>query len=125
MKQVISSEAKLIISLERTACYGTCPIYKIEIFTDGTGVYTGIRFVENIGITKFHLPEDKINLILNHADSINFITLQDEYTERISDLPTTFIQIRDKRIRDYNGAPSKLKELELLIDQIYSNTIIK
>ena len=122
-KKSDSSEIELIISLQRTACFGTCPIYKIEIFSDGSGIYTGTRFVENIGITKFSLSETQLNLILTKAEAIGFTNMKEEYSEPISDLSTTFIQIKDKEIRDYTGAPKTLKNLESLIDQLYQKAI--
>ena len=123
IKKANTSEIELIISLQRTACFGTCPIYKIEIYTDGSGTYTGTRFVENIGVTKFNLSETQLNLILTKAEAIGFTSMKEEYSEPISDLPTTFIQIKDKKIRDYTGAPKTLKNLENLIDQLYQDAI--
>ena len=123
IKKVDSSEIELIISLQRTACFGTCPIYKIEIFLDGSGIYTGTRFVKNIGVTKFSLSETQLNLILTKAEAIGFTNMKEEYSEPISDLPTTFIQIKDKKIRDYTGAPKTLKNLENLIDQLYQKAV--
>ena len=122
-KKIEPLEKELIISLQRTACFGTCPIYKIEIFSDGSGIYTGTRFVKNIGITKFYLSETQINLILTQAEAIGFTNMKDEYSEPISDLPTTFIQIKDKKIRDYTGAPKTLTKLESLIDQLYEKAV--
>jgi len=124
IKKTDTSEIELIISLQRTACFGTCPIYKIEIYSDGSGTYTGTRFVENIGITEFNLSETNLNLILTEAEAIGFANMKDEYSEPISDLPTTFIQIKNKKIKDYVGAPKTLKNLEKLIDQIYLQTIM-
>ena len=124
--QLNSEEDKeIIISLQRTACFGTCPIYKIEIFSDGSGIYIGTRFVENIGITKFNLSENQLELILMQAEAIDFANMKEEYSEPISDLPTTFIQIKDKKIKDYTGAPKTLKDLENLIDQLYQEAIKK
>ena len=123
IKKANTSEIELIISLQRTACFGTCPIYKIEIFSDGSGIYTGTRFVENIGVTKFSLSENQMNLILTQAEAIGFMNMKEEYSEPISDLPTTFIQIKDKKIRDYTGAPKTLKKLESLIDQLYQEAV--
>ena len=122
-KKTNTSEIELIISLQRTACFGTCPIYKIEIFSDGNGIYTGTRFVENIGVTKFSLSATQLNLILTKAKAIGFSNMKEEYSEPISDLPTTFIQIKDKKIRNYTGAPKTLKNLENLIDQLYQKAI--
>jgi hypothetical protein len=123
IKKANTSEIELIISLQRTACFGTCPIYKIEIFSDGSGIYTGTRFVENIGITEFSLSKTQLNLILTQAEAIGFTNMKGEYSEPISDLPTTFIQIKDKKIRDYTGAPKTLKNLENLIDQMYQKAV--
>ena len=117
------SEIKLIIALQRTACFGTCPIYKIEILSDGSGIYTGTRFVENIGVKKFSISKKQLNIILTQAETIDFTNMQDEYSAPISDLPTTFIQIKDKKIRDYTGAPKNLKNLERMIDQLYEEAI--
>ena len=124
-KKVNTSEIELIISLQRTACFGTCPIYKIEIFSDGSGIYTGTRFVENIGVSKFQLVKSDINKILEFANKIGFSKLKDEYSEPITDLPTTYITIKDKKIKVYTGAPKTLKNLENLIDQLYQKAIRK
>jgi len=122
-KKANTLEKEPIISLQRTACFGSCPIYKIEIFSNGNGIYTGTKFVEHIGVTQFSLSKTEINLILKRAEDINFANMKNEYSEPISDLPTTFIQIRSKKIRDYTGAPKALKDLENLIDQLYQKTI--
>ena len=119
----LPNNTESIIQLQRTACFGKCPIYKIEIFSDGSGIYTGTRFVEHIGITKFKISESDVNNILEYANKIGFEKLEDEYSEPITDLPTTYITIKNKKIKDYAGAPKKLKALEELIDQIYLQAI--
>ena len=83
-----------------------------------SGVYHGKNFVEKIGTVEFTLSEEEINSILQKANEINYCQLEDEYFEHISDLPRTYIQIFDKKILDYYGAPEELKELEALIDKI-------
>ena len=113
-----SKEVKEIISINRGACYGTCPIYFISIFSDMSGVYHGKNFVEKTGKIEFKLSEEEINSILQKANKINYCQLEDEYFEHISDLPRTYIQIFDKKVLDYYGAPKELKELEVLIDKI-------
>ena len=113
-----NNEVKEIISINRGACFGTCPIYFISISSDMRGVYHGKNFVEKTGKIEFKLSEEEINSILQKANEINYCQLEDEYFERISDLPRTYIQIFDKKILDYYGAPKELKELEKLIDNI-------
>ena len=65
-------EVKEIISITRGACFGTCPIYSISIFSDMSGVYQGKDFVEKTGTVKFKLSEEEINSILEKANKINY-----------------------------------------------------
>lgn len=109
--------------LERTACFGTCPIYKIEIYAEGNGIFTGTKYVEKIGVLKFNITTLQVKEIIDFAKEINFRNMEEKYYEPITDLPTTYIKIEDKIIEDYFGAPRKLKELENLIDQIVFNAI--
>ena len=111
---------ELIISLERTPCYGTCPIYKMKIFSDGSAFYHGERFVEKIGNYEFSVSKETINYILKKADEIGFFELEEKYTANITDLPKTITFIKNgknkKRVVDYYGAPKTLKEFESLVD---------
>ena len=111
---------ELIIALERTACYGTCPIYKIEVFSDGSAMYYGERFVDNLGKYTFNVSQETINYILKKAVEIRFFEMEDKYTADITDLPKTIVFIKKdrkkKKIIDYYGAPKTLKEFESLVD---------
>src|SRR5919202_5807692 len=40
------------VTLERTACFGTCPAYKVTIRSDGTIIYEGREFVQMKGTYK-------------------------------------------------------------------------
>ena len=40
---------EVVITLERTACFGVCPVYKLTIYGDGRVLYDGIRFVRTEG----------------------------------------------------------------------------
>ncbi len=119
-KKVKKEKKELIISLQRTPCYGTCPIYKMEIFSDGSAFYHGERFVDKMGDYEFTVSKETINYILKKAVEINFFEMEDKYTAPISDLPKTITFIKNgkdqKRIIDYYGAPKTLKEFESLVD---------
>ncbi len=111
---------ELIISLERTPCYGTCPIYKMEIFSDGSAFYHGERFVDKMGDFQFTVSKETINYILKRAEEIGFFEMEDKYTGNITDLPKTITFIKsekaEKKIIDYYNAPKILKEFESLVD---------
>jgi len=112
-------QKKLIISLNKTACFGTCPVYKIKIYNNQSAIFEGVKFVEKEGSYNFKISKKEINTILNKAKKINFQKMEDEYTELITDLPTTYIMINNKQIKDYYGAPKELKELEEIIESIF------
>tara|TARA_B100000614_G_scaffold187271_1_gene168379 strand:- start:3761 stop:4180 length:420 start_codon:yes stop_codon:yes gene_type:complete len=119
----IQKENQTLILLERTACFGNCPVYSIKIKNNGSGIYVGKNFVKNIGEFTFNISKSEIDKILKKAEKIDFWNLKNEYYENISDLPTTYIQIKNKKIKDYVGAPKQLKELQKLIDNITIKSI--
>jgi hypothetical protein len=53
------------IKFERTFCFGTCPVYKINLKRDGSLVYEGIEYVDSIGKYKAVLNTDQIHFIFN------------------------------------------------------------
>ena len=117
-KQKELQSPKIIISLEKTACFGRCPVFKIIIYDNGKALYSGQKFVKKVGEHDLKVSKKEIDKILSKAKKIGFNNLKNEYSERITDLPTTYIMINNKKIKDYYGAPSKLKDLEKMIENI-------
>ena len=74
--QIFNDQKKLIISLEKTACFGTCPILKIEIYNNGAIVYNGIKHVKKIGIHNLEIEKQEIQKILSKAEEIGFYKLK-------------------------------------------------
>jgi len=118
------------ITLERTACFGTCPVYVVTLDARGHVDYNGIRFVRVTGRQTARVPVSRVAAILDRAEQIRFFALNDRYreirhpdgtTSTVTDLPTTFVTIkragRAKRVEDYYGAPTELGDLERLIDE--------
>ena len=112
----------VIITLERTSCYGICPDYKLTMYGDGRVVYEGKRFVKVTGTQTAQISQDKVEEIVNEFYQTDYFSLRDEYTASITDLPTTVTSIsidgKTKKVVDYYGAPEKLNELENKIDEI-------
>ena len=105
-----------IISLRTTAGYGKNPVYEITIRGDGQVRYMGRRNVKKIGAFKLELSVQEIDDLVTAFKIAGFENLNDEYSARITDLPTTFISFKYngkfKQIKDYYGAPAVLKDLE-------------
>ena len=108
----------LVIKLERTACFGECPVYTVTIDARGNVSYEGARFVRVEGRQTDRIPLSRVVSILETAERIGFFRLRDEYrviqnpdgsSTIVTDLPAVFVTItragRSKRIEDYFGAP--------------------
>lgn len=109
------------ITLERTACYGICPVYKLTIYGDGKVNYTGEKYVTTTGTETTHIPAQEVVRLVDKFYEVKYFTLQNKYTASVTDLPTTITSItidgKTKQIEDYYGAPKELRELENIIDQ--------
>jgi hypothetical protein len=120
-----------VISLRRTACLGTCPVYSVEIFQDGFVRYLGIEFVKEKGERRAVISKDKVEKLVAAFVRADYFTLSDDYDGertpdgrllRVTDLPTTYTSLRigakQKSVRDYEGAPDRLRALEDEIDRV-------
>ena len=124
----------VVITLERTACFGTCPVYSLTINGDGTVVYEGKDFVVVKGKVETTITQEQIDELISEFEKADYFSLSDNYTERtITDAPTVITSIsisgKSKAIEHYHGdfsAPEKLREMEDRIDGIVdSNQWIK
>ncbi len=110
-----------LIRLERTACYGTCPVYTVTIDAHGAVTYEGIEYVRVKGRQTGRIPVARVAAILDTARRIRFFALADRYARPVTDLPTTFVTIteagRSKKVEDYTDAPDGLRQLEREIDE--------
>jgi hypothetical protein len=110
------TEKDPVISIEATPCMGDCPAYRAEIYRNGMVIYEGKENVERIGRYTGRMSRKELNRIRHAFEEAGFFFMQDEYVEPWTDLPTVWIYYSDgnrqKRIKDYSGAPEALKELE-------------
>lgn len=118
---ILNSDS-LLASIEHTACYGTCPIYKFSIYNSGYAVYDGKRFVAKEGKYEARLKSSVLEEIRTTAKAINYFDFRDDYPKKASDFPSvkTVVVLEDKRkeIMDGSGAPSTLKEFEQYLDTL-------
>ncbi|MFC1956146.1 DUF6438 domain-containing protein [Chloroflexota bacterium] len=119
----------LVITLQRTPCFGTCPVYKLTIFGDGKVVYEGKDFVRTRGRAETTISHARIEQLVSEFEKVNYFSLNDKYTERtITDAPSVITSItidgKSKSIEHYHGdfnAPKQLTELEDEIDAIVNS----
>src|SRR6266550_2811445 len=126
------------ITLERSGCYGTFPIYKLAISADGTVTFEGRQFVKVKGIVKGNISLEKLRQLIAQFDKAKYFSLHDKYEtakdgcpDIWTDMPTAITSIRINRrvksISHYHGCqidpgqspyPKRLTVLENQIDDI-------
>jgi len=121
-----ATQEELVIKLERTACFGACPVYSLTIKGNGTVIYEGKDFVQTKGVQETTVGPDVINQLLLAFEESDYFSLNDSYTRfGKSDMPSVYTSIsignHTKSVKHYLGdssAPENLIELENKIDEI-------
>jgi hypothetical protein len=119
-----------VITLRRTACYGVCPVYSLEIFEDGRLHYDGKQCVAVTGRQEGHISTAAVRALVADFLKADYFDLKDVYESRqnpdgtsewITDMPTTYTSLRignlSKTIKDYAFSPEELRTLEFKIDR--------
>jgi Domain of unknown function (DUF6438) len=88
--------AKSTIKYNRTACYGTCPIYELTIDGKGKAIFVGERFTDKLGTWEKDLDKETCSELFNLLSSVAWDTLSDEYPAYISDVPSTIYHYANK-----------------------------
>ncbi|MCK4836366.1 MAG: hypothetical protein KAT17_07005 [Candidatus Aminicenantes bacterium] len=119
----------VIISLARTRCYGTCPVYELKIYGNGKVVYRGEKFVKTVGTKTINISEEKVRQLISEFKKAKYFSFYANYKDmHVTCMPSaiTYININGvaKSIRHYHGdenAPRELRELENKIDEIVNS----
>ncbi len=121
--------ATLVVTLERMACFGSCPIYKLTIYGDGAVVYEGEDFVQVTGKQTATISAEKVRELVAEIQRARFFGLQDSYSAPATDLPSAITSVtlngQSKSINhygscgfDFDTAPPELCAIENKIDEI-------
>jgi len=112
----------LMFSMERTPCFGKCPIDKAEFYNDGTIMYNGTRdgILDGRAIAYTDNGE-LISAIYGEYYSEEYKKKYDD--PHVSDLPSTIITFYDAYGTAYPSeirvdAPSELREMERRVDEL-------
>lgn len=120
-----NTAAPLVLSLERTTCYGRCPYYSVKIYADGLAVYEGRKNVILLGKYTTRVPPSLIQQLLEKAAAIDYAHLHTKYPVEglgIIDFPVCISSVRQngilKTIYNRNDAPPALISYEQLFDEL-------
>ena len=123
------------ITLERTACFGSCPVYTVSVSPSGEVQYEGRAHVRKLGVATGRVPRERVDALLSELERGGYFTFAERYTSPeptcgryATDSPSIITSVtlrgRTKRItHDYGcgGAPGALVVLERRIDEALSS----
>jgi hypothetical protein len=115
-----------LATIERTACFGWCPIYKLTVYRDGVVEYDGEDFVKTKGKATGHLAPERLTELDQLFEQRGYLALHDAYTDySVTDMPSVKTSYsvggKTKQVQHYLGdstAPKELGEIEEGIDRI-------
>ena len=116
----------LRITLSRSACYGRCPTYEIEIHGDGTVLYDGKANVATQGRHTGKISHASLVELVDVFRKADYFSLAERYMSGVTDNPTYVSSISfdgvSKSVLDYVGRsvgmPSTVSGVEAAIDRL-------
>jgi hypothetical protein len=81
------------IELERTGCFGFCPIYTVTLFRDGKAGYHGEAFVKNTGDFTGSIHISAFGRLCYLLERLGFWELEPEYNAPWTCSPTAYLRV--------------------------------
>ena len=124
-----NASGSAVITLQRTQCFGMCPVYALNLYEDGTVVYVGIKYVAVTGVQVSQIDPGSVEMLTKMMTATGYLDWNDEYTNiTITDQPTVITSLSTpdqyKQITRYAGdanAPVGLTWLEDRIDSVVNS----
>jgi hypothetical protein len=83
-----NSSPQLLFSIEKGPCFGACPEYKLEVFTNGEAHLTGIRNVAQVGEFKTHISDSLLSEMKKSIGAMDIASLDTNYVNKyLTDFP--------------------------------------
>ena len=121
-----------VVTLERTPCFGSCPVYLVTASSGGAVRFEGKSHVSHPGSAVGQIPKGRLDSLRTELEGAGYFDFEEQYVPGSSacgnaatDLPTVTTSVtldgRTKRIEHYRGcagAPQALGRLEERIDEV-------
>lgn len=101
------AERHMMLTMQRTGCFGSCPSYRVSVRDDGVVTYEGLMYVKHHGRIVRHVPENVARALIHEYQSVAAVPMKKPKNGLVvmtSDMPGilfTFV--------DLDGATTKLE----------------
>ena len=114
-----------VARIQRTACFGRCPIYTLTVFEGGRVEYFGKKFTPREGRFESTIFPEVIEKLITEAGTYGFFELNNVYDKQaITDLPSTITSVKNAEgmktvVNRFNG-PETLRGFEQYFDNLFN-----
>lgn len=119
------NEGEIVVAYKKTSCFGTCPVYEVKFYSNGTASWDGFMNVERMGHFETKLGPDVLGRIQERAFALKYFDFASKYPTSftVADAPSTITYVKlgskEKQVESIMDAPQKLTEFEnMLYDEI-------
>ncbi len=107
-----------IVKIERTPCLGQCPVYTLELYSNKTIAYNGVKNVNRKGKETLTLSSKAYNTLIQQLEALPFSEYTTEYGRKIRDITFIYVTYNGKKVRMTQGkGPEPLQQLISDIEQ--------
>jgi hypothetical protein len=117
---------KVKITLHRSSCEGSCPVYTVTIHSDGRVVFAAAGYVLLPGTHEDRIDPENVAALFAQFQKAGFFNLRSEYALKDTDASAYVLTVdtgqRQKSVKDYLGEgasmPKAVTELENAVDTV-------
>jgi hypothetical protein len=113
------------ITLERGACFGRCPMYKLELDGSGRVVFDGLNFVKDTGRFEDTVSSAEVRALAEEMEQAGYFAFADRYPPDATDHATVTTSLtidgRTRKVEHNLGsrsAPEGIEALYARIDEV-------
>jgi hypothetical protein len=116
----------LLVEVERSACFGACPEYKLSIYKSGFAVLNGVRNIGQIGIFYGNLSPDQLKELTTFIRENKIEEKDSVYVNKyLADFPAFTIYVSDiyptkKIFVNHEAPPQDLHLLKETLNNLIS-----
>lgn len=91
VSKATSTEKTVLLTMQKTPCFGNCPVYDLTIYTNGYAEYNAKNFLPQTGRFGTELSKNEVRSIVQDLDDMNFCQMKKLYGVGVTDFPSSII----------------------------------
>jgi hypothetical protein len=126
--EAVASKPDYFLSIEKTVCFGTCPVYVMEVNGKGKMKLNAKRHLKISGNFRGKMSDADFGSVKSQTDDADWKSYKSEYLVGVSDIPSTILRfsyaVGDTTTVRFEGreAPEELQILAKTLEGIQERT---